>query len=96
MYERAPDGIPSGRLVPPPPGAWDDCFTGVHEPPRLTFGGGPTVVLTSSCDHWVVYDQPDHAVCVEPQSGPPDGFTLAPCVVEPGAPLVHTMTLSWA
>jgi aldose 1-epimerase len=95
MYQRDADGMPTGELVAPPPGPWDDCFTGVDTPPVLTFTDGPTVEISSDCDHWVVYTEPQHALCVEPQSGPPDGFTLAPHVVEPGAPLIRHMTWRW-
>jgi galactose mutarotase-like enzyme len=42
-----------------------------------------------------VYTDPEHAVCVEPQSGPPDEFNLAPNVVHPGTPLVITATFRW-
>jgi aldose 1-epimerase len=98
MYERDGDGIPTGQLVTPPPGPWDDCFTGVDDPPGLAFDGGPTIEIRSDCDHWVVYTEPTHALCVEPQSGPPDAFTLVPhaVLVEPGAPLVRHMTWRWA
>ena len=95
MYVRDDEYIPSGELITPPSGPWDDCFTGVLAPPRLIWPGGPTVTLTSSCDHWVVYDQPTHAVCVEPQTGPPDAFNLAPEIIEPGKPLIASMTYSW-
>lgn len=96
MYERDAEGIPSGHLVPVPPGPWDDCFTGLAAPPRLEWPDGPTVVLTSSCTDWVVYTQPEHALCVEPQTGPPDAPNTAPTIVVPGAPLVATMRLTWA
>jgi galactose mutarotase-like enzyme len=45
----------------------------------------------------VVFTEPPHAVCVEPQCGPPDAFNLGHgfVVVEPGEPLVHTMTWRW-
>ena len=98
MYARDDEGLPDGTLVAAPPGPWDDCFTGVATPPRLRWPGGPTVTMTSSCDHWVVYDQPRHAVCVEPQTGPPDEFNLrsgAMTTVAPGAPLVAWMRLTW-
>ena len=95
MYVRDDDYIPSGELITPPSGPWDDCFTGVLAPPKLSWPGGPTVTLTSSCDHWVVYDQPAHAVCVEPQTGPPDAFNLAPEIVEPGKPLIASMNYTW-
>ncbi len=95
-YELDDEGIPTGRLEAVPPGPWDDCFTNLLGPPQLAWPDGPTVTISSSCHDWVVYDRPDHALCVEPQTGPPDGFNLAPLVVEPGSPLVATMTLRWA
>jgi len=96
MYELDEEQIPTGRLVDVPERPWDDCFTQVLSPPTLTWPGGPTLTISSTCDHWVVFDKLDRGVCVEPQSGPPDGFTLAPHIVEPGRPLVGTMTFTWA
>lgn len=96
MYARDDEGIPTGTLVEPTEPPWDDCFTDVVAPPMLLVPGGPTVTLTSTCDHWVVYTEPEHALCVEPQSGPPDAFHGTPYVVLPGQPLVETMTYRWA
>lgn len=95
MYERDPEGIPTGRLIAPRPRPWDDCFTGVHGDPRLTWPGRLELVVSSSCDHWVVYDEPEDAICVEPQSGPPNEANTGPVVVEPGTPLVGTMDWHW-
>jgi aldose 1-epimerase len=53
------------------------------------------VRVESECDHWVVFDVPAEATCVEPQSGPPDAFNLTPHVVTPRSPLSRTMTISW-
>ncbi len=92
MYERDADYIASGRLVEPSPHPWDDCFTGVAAPPRVRYRDGVELELTSDCDHWVVFE-PAHALCVEPQSGPPDAFTLAPVTVRPGQPLERRLTL---
>jgi galactose mutarotase-like enzyme len=83
-------------LVTPPPGPWDDCFTDLHGPPVLSFEGGPVLTIESSCEHLVVYDERVEAVCVEPQTAPPDAPNLAPTVVEPGRPLVATMTLRFS
>lgn len=94
-YVRDDRHLPTGELTEPGEGPFDDCFVGVRQPVVLAFDGGPRVEVTSTCDHWVLYDRPEHAVCVEPQSGPPDGFRLRPEVVRPGAPLVSTMTLRW-
>jgi aldose 1-epimerase len=102
MYQRDGSGIPTGALVPPPDGPWDDCFVEPSGPLELRYehdGRSLTVTVDSDCDHWVVYDQPHHATCVEPQSGPPDGFNaLDPgaCTrLEPHATLERTMRLSW-
>ncbi len=95
MYAVDADGLPDGRLVAPPPGPWDNCFTQIVGAPQLQFDDGPTVIVSSTTSHWVLYDQPAHAICLEPQTGPPDGFNLAPFVVEPGQPLSVSMTLAW-
>jgi aldose 1-epimerase len=95
MFVRDEEGIPTGELVPPIPGPWDDCFTGLRSAPRLTWPGALELTIESSCDFWVVYDRPAHAVCVEPQSSPPDFVTIDPVVVEPGRPLTATMRWEW-
>lgn len=93
MYVRDADGIPSGEKITPPGGPYDDCFTGSQIAPKIIFDDSITVQIESDCSHWVVYDQPTHAICVEPQSGPPDGFNLEPFVVTPDKPLTRFMSL---
>jgi len=101
MYERGPDHLPTGRLVRPAPRPWDDCFVGPLTAPRLSYAATPQlpgveVTLDSDCDHWVVYDEPVHATCVEPQSGPPDAARLGSAtLLEPGTMLQRTMTVRW-
>ena len=95
MYVRDADDIPTGELVEPPAGPWDDCFTGLRSAPRLTWPGALGLEVASSCDHLVVYDEPRDAVCVEPQTAPPDFVTIAPATTIPGVPLVATMTWRW-
>ena len=95
IYELDDDLIPTGDLVPVPPGPWDDCFPKLTHGPQLRFPDGPLLELTSSSDHWVIFTQPDDAVCVEPQTGPPDQFHSDPVVVEPGAPLEAWFTMTW-
>jgi aldose 1-epimerase len=102
MYLRDDEHVPTGALVEPPARPWDDCFIGAHHPLQLRYEadpGNPGLVVTvaGDCDHWVVYDQPIHATCVEPQSGPPDAFNIGGAtVVAPGEMLQRTMTISWA
>lgn len=93
MYVRDDAYIATNRRVAPPPGPWDDCFVGPRRTPTVVFDDGVRLAIESDCDHWVVYDMPKHALCVEPQSGPPDGFTLAPHVITPSEPLRRTMKL---
>jgi aldose 1-epimerase len=95
MYERDDEDIPTGQLVDPPPGPWDDTFTGLAGPPSLRWPDGVTATISSTCDHWVIFTQPDHALCVEPQTGPPNEFNMKPQVVAPGAPLIAEMTLAF-
>ncbi len=94
MYQRDSAGIPTGRLVPPPPGPWDDCFTDIVSEPVLRWPGALRLSLSSSATHWVVYDQPEHALCVEPQTGPADALNIAPELAWPGQPLVVEARIS--
>jgi aldose 1-epimerase len=96
MYERDEFGVPTGQLVEPSDPPWDDCFV-TTEPILLHYDRpiAPIFSVTSVGDHVVIYDHPDDATCVEPQTGPPDSFNLSPHVVAPGSPLTHTMTISW-
>jgi aldose 1-epimerase len=96
MYVRDSVGIPTGKTVSPPPPPYDDCFTGLRKQPRIIFDESITVTIDSDCSHWVVYDETSHAICVEPQSGPPDGFNIAPFVVTSSAPLKKFMRLTIA
>lgn len=95
MYAKASDGIPTGELVPVRPGPWDDCFTDLAAPPRLLWPGELAVTAHSSCTDWVLFTEPAHALCVEPQTDPPDALNWRPTVVFPGRPLVATCSLRW-
>ncbi len=97
MYVKDDDGIQTGELgrVTPPP--WDDCFTDLGSPPAvLRWPGAATVTFETDCPCVVVYTEPELALCVEAQSGPPDALNIAPRVVTPGAPLVVHATFHWA
>jgi len=93
MYELDSEMIPTGRLVAPPARPWDNCFVGLERPPRLRWGSTLALEVTSSCDHWVIYDEPEHAICVEPQSGAPDEFNREPLVLVASDRIVHSMTI---
>jgi len=96
QYERGPDHLPTGRLIAPTPGPWDDCFVGLDVPPRLIWPGALELELTSSRDTWVLFTELPDAVCVEPQTGPPDAVRLGLADVVPaGQSLALQMTLAW-
>ncbi len=93
MYPRDAEGIATGPLAQPDPGPWDDCF--INRRPVLIHRSGQSLRLTSSCSHWVVYDEVAHATCFEPQSGPPDGFNIEPAWLPPGATIAAWFLMEW-
>lgn len=97
FYPRGIDGLPLGTLTDPPDvGPWDDCFTAITWPAVLTWPGALEVEMMSTCDHAVLYDQQRHAVCLEPQSGPPDALNLGLArIVRRHDPLVIETALTW-
>lgn len=76
MLARGEDGIPTGELVDIPPRPWDDAFFGVNKPPKIRWGNVAQLEITSSVPWWVVYDEDPLAICVEPQTAPPDAANL--------------------
>ena len=94
VLRRDARGIPDGTTGDEPaPGARDDCFTGVRHWPRVGWDDGWSVQVESTCSHWVVYDVPRGACCVEPQSGAPNDLNARPEVLRPGGVLEHEMVL---
>ncbi|KRG72459.1 aldose epimerase [Stenotrophomonas terrae] len=94
MYPRDEEGIASLPRILPTAGPWDDCFVATGEIALVS--SGQRLRLRSNTDIWVVYDDAAHATCVEPQTGPPDAFTLAPFRLEPGQQLDLKFELDWA
>jgi aldose 1-epimerase len=99
MYERGSDGLPTGDLIRPAPQPWDDAFVGVRTPVRLAWPGVLSLELTATADVWVVYDERPYAICVEPQTAPPDAVNLANIevpIAEPGQTLSMSMSWRWS
>lgn len=102
--ERGADHIPTGHRLTEPAvteegsgaGHWDDCFgmpDGVDV--TLTWPGERELRISSRAEWVVVYDKPADAVCVEPQSGPPNGLNTHPRLVTPIAPLELGSEWTW-
>ncbi|WP_406066636.1 aldose 1-epimerase [Streptomyces sp. NBC_01077] len=94
--ERGENHLPTGRRIDPLPGPWDDCF-GMPEGVDVTLTWPEELELkVASRAEWVViYDEPEEAVCVEPQSGPPNGLNTHPRLVTLIDPLEVESTWSW-
>lgn len=94
--ERGEDHLPTGNRIDPRPGPWDDCFGmpgGVDV--TLTWPGQLELKVASREEWVVVYDEQAEAVCVEPQTGPPNGLNTAPRLVTPIEPLEAATTWTW-
>ncbi|MCF6525900.1 aldose 1-epimerase [Streptomyces sp. JJ36] len=94
--ERGADHLPTGRRIAPQPGPWDDCFgmpQGVDV--TLTWPGELELKVGSRAEWVVLYDRQPEAVCVEPQSGPPNGLNTLPRFVTPIEPLEMSTSWTW-
>ena len=96
MYQRDDTPIATRTIVKPPKGPWDDCFVELARPPKLTWPGQLVLTVESSCPCVVVYDEPAEALCVEPQTAPPDALNCGDAAtVTPDNPLRATMRWHW-
>lgn len=95
MLRRDDADIATTERIPIPPEPWDDCFDGVRWPVRLTWPHALVLEVAGDTRYAVVYTEMAEAVCVEPQTGPPDALNLEPVMVTPDRPLTATMTWTW-
>lgn len=94
-YELDADLIPTGEFVDIPEAPWNMTVTGMAEWPTITWPGALSLAIESSFDHWVIFTEPEHALCIEPQSGPPNELNTDPAMVAPGGALSGSMVLRW-
>ncbi len=83
MLRRDTDGITTTERTEPLDPPVDDCFLEPNAWPRI-HSGGHVWEVASDCPYWVRYDAPDGNVCIEPQSGPPNGLNTIPLILEAG------------
>lgn len=94
--ERGADHLPTGKRIDPLPGPRDDCFGMPDGVTVLLTWPGELELTVKSREKWVVvFDEPEDYVCVEPQSGPPNGLNTHPRLVTPIDPLEASTTWSW-
>jgi aldose 1-epimerase len=99
---RGDDHLPTGEAVPydPAAGPFDDAFRVPDGRATVSWPGALAVDIASDSDWYVVFDELASFVCVEPQSGPPDGLRAGsggnwagPAIASPGSP--HVLTTTW-
>ena len=76
MLLRGSDGIPTGEIIKPGRGPFDDAFTKMRGTPRIVWEGALAVTIESDAPWWVIYTEDSDGICVEPQSAPPDAANL--------------------
>lgn len=95
------EGIPTAREVPLPAGppedqGLNDTVAGVRWPAVLTWPGVARLEVSADSGWAVVFTVREEAVCVEPQTAPPDATALGlEGVAAPGAPVSLSMTWRW-
>lgn len=77
MYRRDETGITTKDLINPTPAPWDDCFYSDNAEIKLSWGEVLEINLTCNYPYWVIYSEPEDAICIEPQSAPPNAIELA-------------------
>ena len=93
------DGIAVARELPPPgpdpqDQGLDDTLADVAWPVALTWPGVARLEVSADAPWAVVFTQREEAVCVEPQTAPPDAAALGLAgVAAPGAPV--TLEVGW-
>jgi aldose 1-epimerase len=95
ILEKEADGSTSLRPAPIPPKPWDDTFVDLSWPVRLRWPGALDLEMSSDAPVAVIFDELPVAVCVEPQSGPPNEVNLRPRLATADQPLTLTSTWRW-
>ena len=76
---RGDDHLPTGEAVPydAADGPFDDAFRVPDGRATVRWPGVLAIDIASDSDWYVVFDELASFVCVEPQSGPPDGLRVS-------------------
>ena len=100
QLEKGSDLLPTGRLLPfdAEAGPFDDAFIVPSGRATVSWSGALAIDIASDCGWYVVFDELPECVCVEPQTGPPDGlhdaYGTPVAISAPDAPV--TMATTWS
>ncbi|MFA5919654.1 MAG: hypothetical protein WC800_08990 [Candidatus Nanopelagicaceae bacterium] len=76
MMERDSELFPTGKLIEPSRQPWDDAFTEIRGTPAIIWEGAARIDIECDAPWWVVYTEDPEAICIEPQTAPPDAANL--------------------
>lgn len=97
VLERDEAGLPTGRRLDPASvtGPVDDAFDVPDGRAALEWPGALRVTVQGDTPWFVVFDEVEDVVCVEPQTAPPDGMGDGAALARPGAPRTAEVTWTW-
>lgn len=96
MLVRDDSGLPAMSADVIPDGPFDDAFLVPSGHARIEWPSEIAIDIESDGRWFVLFDERDECVCLEPQSGPPDGLVghpwHEPVLARPGAPVAQAVT----
>lgn len=96
VFEVDDSKIVTGELGKIEAGPWDCAFLAPSGKAFIEWGNSFRIEINTNSEFFVVYDEPDDCVCIEPQSGPPNGSNLSSPdfnhLVTPTNPLILSAT----
>lgn len=95
MLRRDERWITTSEQVPVPSPPYDDCFVDVDWPVMLRWAGFLDLAISADTACVVLFDLPRDAICVEPQTAPPDVLNTVATAVTPRTPLTAHTTWRW-
>jgi aldose 1-epimerase len=97
LLERGSDYLPSGVVRDPAdvPGPYDDAFVVPSGRAAIAWPGALRLDISADVGWYVLFDMLPDAVCLEPQSGPPDGLGPEAALAVPGTPRSATADWRW-
>ncbi len=83
--------VPTGEWKPRAHGPWNDCLRFLG-PATVNWPGAGSLVVDGGTEYWVLFDDNDHGICVEPMTGP---ARMILGRVAPGDTLSLSISLTW-
>jgi aldose 1-epimerase len=76
MFKRGDDYLPTGEVITPTQPPWDDTFMEIKGVPEIIWSGAARLTMECDTPYWMVYNQDEDGICIEPVTAPPDAQNL--------------------